>query len=302
MSGYGDYLMLTAVINNIKMREPESRVILTNITSKPYKVRNHFGQIIKNNHQIDQYLSTTRTNFLWVRFKNRKDDNIVYVSSNLRKVSSYAWTVKGRTVYPKNKHAIEVFCEPYGIENPELVPRLFLTDEEKENVNQLMHKYNLEPGKFVFIEPSTEHENASKIWPREYWETLCNNISEEYPDIKIVQITPYPVPLDNVINITGESTFREATGFIERSLTLITTEGGLMHLAAAAEKQSIIIYSGYLPKSLMSYPIHSNLYASDDISCLECGIRLGCPTNRECMSSIKPAQVMKALNDLIQAQ
>jgi|GEM_PF-3214103 len=300
MSGYGDYLMLMATINNIKIQQPDSKIILTNITSKPYKTRNHFGQIIKNNPQIDQYLSTTRTNFLFVRFKNRKDDSIVYVSSNLRKVSSYAWKVNGRTEYPKNKHAIEVFCEPYDIINPALKPRLFLTDEEVKHAAQLMQQYKLKPGKFIIIEPATEHKNSSKLWPIPYWEKVCGEIKEKYPDVKIIQLSPYPVTLPGVINITKQSSFREALHFIEQSLTVITTEGGLMHLAAATEKQAIILYSGYLPKSLMSYPQHINLYADDSIPCLGCGDRLSCKNEvvRECMDSIKPEHVMEALTKI----
>jgi len=289
--------MLMAVINNIKSRQPDSRVILTNITSKPYKIRNHFGQIIKNNPQIDQYLSTTRTNFLYVRFKNRRDDDVIYVSSNLKKTSSYAWTVNGRTVYPENKHAIEVFCGPYGIENPELKPRLFLDDEEITHVEELMEKHDLQQGKFIIIEPGTEHENASKLWPLKYWEKLCKGIQERYPEIKIIQIAPCPVELPGVLNITRQSSFREAYHFIEQSLTLITTEGGLMHLAAATGRQAIILYSGYLSKSLMSYPQHINLYADDSIPCLGCGDRLSCRNEivRECMDSITPDHVMGAL-------
>ena len=297
MSGYGDYLMLTAVINNIKIRQPDARIVLTNVTSKPYKTRNHFGQIIKNNHQIDQYLSTTRTNFLYIRFQNRKDKKVIYVSSNLKKKSSYAWTVNGRTVYPENKHAIEIFCEPYNIKNPLFQPRLFLTPTEIKHVELLMRQHNLRQGKFIIIEPATEHQNASKLWPLNYWETLCEEIRTSYPDIKIIQISPNPVTLPHVINLTGQSTFREALHFIEQSLTLITTEGGLMHLAAATDKQSIILYSGYLPKSLMSYPQHINLYANEDVTCLGCGDRLSCenPVLRECMGSIKPDHVTNAL-------
>lgn len=301
MSGYGDYLMLMAVINNIKIRQPNSYIILTNITSRPYKTRNHFNHIIKNNPQIDQYLSTTRTSFAWTRFKNRHRKNIVYVSSNLRKVSSYAKTVKSRTIYPDNKHAIEVFCEPYNIKNPVLKPQLFLTEKEKQNTDDVMQKYNLHSDNFILIEPGTEHENSSKLWPLAYWETIVEEIREKYPAIKIVQLSPYPVEIPGVLNITGHSTFREALRFIEKSKTLITTEGGLMHLASVSSKQAIILYSGYLPKSLMSYPQHINLYANEKILCLGCGDRLSCSNTiiRECMDSIKPEQVMQALEQVI---
>lgn len=292
--------MLSAVVSNIKKRNKNAKVILTNVTTKYKKKRPKFEAIFNNNCHIEEIISTSRVRFLWEKFKRRKCKNLVYVNTKLRKVSPYARKKGGLVTYTSHKkHAIELFCGIYGIENPDFIPEIFLTKDEKKKVDNIIEKSDLKDHKFIIIETGTLIENSTKAWPKTNWEKLISKIVNNYPEYRLIQISPGQDPFEGVLDISGETSFCEAARFIEKSLTLIALEGGLMHLAAAIPKKCIILNSSYFPQKLTTYPCHITLHHSNEVTCSPCGKRTDCPNNNKCMALITPEEVFDALKILI---
>ena len=92
--------------------------------------------------------------------------------------------------------------------------------------------------------------------------------------------------------ITGKTTFRETAGILENSFTFIAYEGGLIHLARAVEKTCIVLISAVEPEEMMAYPDNINLYS--EIDCANCGLKVPCPIERECMKRITTDDVFNS--------
>ena len=106
--------------------------------------------------------------------------------------------------------------------------------------------------------------------------------------------------LKGVVNITGKSTFREAAGILENSFIFISYVGGLTHLAATVEKTCIVLMSAWEPEELTVYPENINLYSK--IDCANCGLKVPCPIERECMKRITTDDVFNSFLKYIEKQ
>lgn len=167
-------------------------------------------------------------------------------------------------------HIIEQICECYGIKDPELKCVLNLTKEEKSFANDY-HSSILNGDRFITIEPfSKSNYTPNRDYPFEKWQKVVDNLSSF---VKIVQIGNSGRVLNNVINLTGSTTFREAVALVERSELFLATESGLVHAATAVDTKSIVIITGYQSKKMVSYPQNINI---DISSHGPCGLKIPC--------------------------
>jgi ADP-heptose:LPS heptosyltransferase len=116
-------------------------------------------------------------------------------------------------------------------------------------------------------------------------EKISELMAREGLDIKLVQLgAPGSKILEGTVNLAGQTTFREAKRVMEKSLFLVTTEGGMAHLAASIPKKSFVLISAMLPYELMAYPHNVNFYT--EVECKNCGLTSPCPYNLKCMKLI----------------
>ena len=94
-----------------------------------------------------------------------------------------------------------------------------------------------------------------------------------HENIKIVQLGNNKKVLKNVIDLTGETTFREAISLIGRSSLFIAPESGLVHGATAVDTKSVVIITGYQDKRMVAYPQNINI---DISSHGPCGLKVEC--------------------------
>ena len=72
---------------------------------------------------------------------------------------------------------------------------------------------------------------------------------------------------------------------------------GLVHVAAAAGKPSVVIYGGYEHPDCSSYPENINIYTA--LPCSPCWLlQEPCPYDRMCLSRISPERVEEAIASL----
>lgn len=147
----------------------------------------------------------------------------------------------------------------------------------------------------VMIEPNvkaTGHRN--KAWPRIYWQALV----EQLQDVRTLQCLPTgSQPLPGIAEHVITPTFRHALAVLSVCRALVTTEGGLMHGAAAVGVPAVVIFGAFISPRVTGYAMHRNLYAGDTE--LGCGRRLNCKCCQSAMQRITPSLVLDNLKEIL---
>lgn len=256
--GLGGYLTWTAVAREIR------KVTGENVKMFPVEQHGNFLKLIKspsfyNNSDFFQEADEEEA-FLFPLVLNNPAANYCKKDTPTKAIHRY------------DKHIIEQICECYGIKSPELKCVVSLSELEK-NWAEKYHKSKLKGEKYVTIEPfSKDNYTPNRAYPLEKWQSIVDYLHKK---IKVVQVGNAGVPvLDNVIDATGSTTFRQAISMIERSELFLATESGLVHAATAVDTKSLVVITGYQSEKMVAYPQNINVNIS---SHGPCGLKIICP-------------------------
>ena len=279
--GLGGYLTWTAVARDIR------KVTGSKVKMLPVEQHGNFLKLIKspsfdNNPDFFQGNNSNEEQFLFPLVLNNPAANYCKSDSPTKAIHRY------------DKHIIEQICECYGIKNPELKCVLSLSKSEK-NWAKDYHATILKNERYVTIEPfSKDNYTPNRSYPFQKWQFIVNAICDK---IKVVQVGNEGVPvLDNVINLTGATSFRQAISLIERSSLFLATESGLVHAATAVDTKSLVIITGYQSEKMVAYPQNINVNIS---SHGPCGLKVECPKCKKDAENHNPEDIVKlALSEL----
>tara|TARA_B100000214_G_scaffold373551_1_gene354108 strand:+ start:176 stop:1009 length:834 start_codon:yes stop_codon:yes gene_type:complete len=189
-----------------------------------------------------------------------------------------------------DKHIISQVCEAYGINDPQIRCDIFLTENEKIFLDEFRSQIPSE--NYVTIEPFTKDEyTINKTYPFEKWQIVANEISKLTTVVQIGQKTDKL--LNNCINMTGSTTFREAAAIISESKLFIGPEGGLMHAANATGVSSVIVITGFIHPVMTCYPENENIWIGKDHG--PCGLKVECHQCKIDASSHDPKEIIEAV-------
>tara|TARA_B100000700_G_C14545103_1_gene623875 strand:- start:39 stop:617 length:579 start_codon:yes stop_codon:yes gene_type:complete len=174
-------------------------------------------------------------------------------------------------------HCIQQICDYYGIRSPELKCGIYLTDEEKANVEKVTQDLQ---DKFVVIEPHSKKDyTPNKEYSFDKWQNVVDAIS---PHVQVVQVgNKKERILNNVVDLVGKTSFREAAGVIGKSRLFMSTEGGLVHAATAMDTTSLVIMTGFGDPKLWSYPQNINVFIGKHGPC---GLKIPC---QDCLKDVE---------------
>lgn len=144
----------------------------------------------------------------------------------------------------------------------------------------------------VMIEPNVKaigHLNKAWFWER--WQQLVDS----FPPDTFIQCGPMGTRYLERVRVLSTSTFREALAVLSQQRALVTTEGGLMHGAAAVGVRSVVLWSEFISPEITGYKMHRNLRHAGN----PCGMRLNCPSCRRSMQAITVDEVRAALVGII---
>lgn len=190
-----------------------------------------------------------------------------------------------------DKHVIQQICDVYGFKNVDLKCELFLTDKEE----QFPGRIKLE--KYVTIDPHTKNEyTVNKEYPFEKWQRIVNEISKDCIVVQVGRKTDYV--LNNVVNMTGRSTFREAAAMIKNSKLFVGSEGGLMHAANAVGAQSVIVITGFLHPNMTCYSNNVNIWIGKSHG--PCGMKVRCNKCAQECQQHDESEVITAIRSLLE--
>lgn len=196
-----------------------------------------------------------------------------------------------KAFHKSDRHIIQTICAPYGIDDPNLRCEIFLDEKENSSVSEKLKKL---PEVFLTIEPySKDNYTPNRAYPIEKWQKVVNDIYEKIP---VVQLGLPGHTLENVIDLTGETTFREASGIIQKSSLFVSSEGGLVHAATSTDTKSLVIITGYQTTKMVGYPQNYNVNIS---SHGPCGLKVPCSRCQEESSSHDHSIISKKIREIL---
>ena len=222
--------------------------------------------------------------------------------------------IKDKIKYKEKEHVIFNFFNlaektniKYEKENITLIKPVF-SERDYNSVKNLINYNNV-----VGIHPCNVLNY--RAWPKEYFKEVISYILKNYKyqvvlmgsksEEKLVEDLYNlfePEEKNNVINIAGKVSIKEAMALISRLKLFIANDGGLMHIAASFNIPTIGIFGSdtpirYAPFNNESFSFYSSSRCSpcnkpQDYSWKKCD-------NPVCLNRIKPKNVISKINHLL---
>lgn len=193
----------------------------------------------------------------------------------------------------QGEHMIDQIIQRLPISIPEWERKvdLFLSPESRFEDGKL-------PAVFIVINPvgKGKHSANRKEWGFENFVSLRAALSE----VAFVQIGDAETPLlPRTADYRGRSIL-ESAAIIQRARTGVFLEGGLMHVANAVDRPSVIVYGGAVSPEVSGYSMHRNLHTSPDCGpCFTSDQPMAACETMVCMQSIPVDRVVAAVRSFL---
>ena len=162
---------------------------------------------------------------------------------------------------------------------------IYLSDEERKFAEQYASRLIIEP----HIKPGAS-QNKNWGWAR--WLKLAKQLRDN--GIRYTQLGPPGAkPLEGAEFVMPS--IRQADAIVAKARGVITHEGALHHIAAAFNVPSIVLRGGFISPAVTGYDGQFDFFVGDDLGC---GMRVRCEHCDAAMASIKPTDVLMALDEI----
>jgi len=143
--------------------------------------------------------------------------------------------------FTTKRHVIEHICQNLNLKDFKLKCELYLTESEQERAEKIAS--NL-PAKYICIEPYSKMSwSQGREYPFSKWQNVVNSLKDTFSFVQVGKGGQRP--LENVTDLSGKPSFRECSHILKRSSLLLASEGGIVHLANAANTKSIVIFTSF---------------------------------------------------------
>lgn len=324
----GDAVMATPIIADLKKRWPQA-TLTAMCQGKP---QSGVGALLIGNPHLDEIFSFTCPNEFLHRITERglierirqgKYDLGILLPNSF---SSAWWFWRGGVTIrmgfatdfrsfllskalpiPKmrgQEHLVKTYkrlLEPLGIPISNTEPSLYVMDEERRAVKQLLHQYSVPKGAtLIGINPGAAYGSA-KCWPPERFRSLIEKLMRRPNTYILCFADPQGAELvdgickelpSNVINLAAATTLRELIAFIEQCSVFLTNDSGPMHIAAALKRPLVALFGS--TNEIATGPYGGGEVIHKHVPCSPC-YRRTCPIDFPCMKLIGVDEVYNAL-------
>lgn len=157
---------------------------------------------------------------------------------------------------------------------------------------------------FVVLAPGAAYGPA-KMWPKEYYKEVASFLVKKGFAVLIIgSLKEKEVGdfikngLKEVYNLCGETKLTEVAGIFCKAKVVVSNDSGLMHLAASLKLPQIAIFGSTDPE--ITGPLNQKaIILRKNLPCSPCFERTCKYGHYECLKSITPYDVIKALESLI---
>ena len=322
LDNIGDVVMTTPILNQLKRKFPEAKLIyivrtiaapavdrlpfIDEVIALPDKktLGEQINLIIKMWHADLAYLVdyTHRIALLAYLARVRKSIGVAHKRANLL-TQPIKWNKEMDYTYDPVMFA-ELLKENTGIdvmqeENWNTFHYSEANSQEKQKMEQLFAAHNLDMAKpYIVFSMYTSH--ISKNWPEEYWQQLWQKIGENY-DMPVILTGDNPQNIQfgsNVTDLSGQTNLYELGYVIERAALVINGCSAPMHIARAFKVPTIGLY-GSTPVTKGAPPENIASFATT-APCAPCNGDYSSPCEKPfCMQLIKVDDVYQAVADFL---
>ena len=180
-----------------------------------------------------------------------------------------------------------------------------VTSEEFWTARALLKGAGVDTSKpFIIVNPDSKNTTFAnnKNWGFDNWQSLVDIISKHITVVRLIPpksvvdisgLVEYNNPeLNNAVNIsTSTASIRQVFAINSLATGIVTTEGGLHHLAAALNQRCFVIYGGVISPENTGYRDRNQTYYTYDNPNTPCGSQVDCQHCLKAMHSIKPSAV-----------
>ena len=217
--GLGGYLCWTAVAREIRKKHGN------NIKLMPVEQHGSFYKLLYNHKDIEIFKDNDDFCLSYKHGSSNSNLILPLVLNNPNANYCKKDTPK-KAFHRTDKHIIEQYCEIYGIENPELKcylkphsPDAWFEKIIKDWFNTPENPYP----SFITIEPNSNLDyTPNRVYPFKKWQNIVNSLKDKIPFVQ-VGIKGSKI-LDNVIDWTGQTSFKNTAGMIGHSKLFLSSD------------------------------------------------------------------------------
>jgi len=274
--GFGDNLMMTAVLEGLKQDYPDLKVFV--LARHP--------EIFLNNPRVD---------CCWPDKKIPPGHPVLKKAIVLEYIDYYErlWK-RGDQI-----HHIERLYKglPIPVVSRCFTPRLYLSEEERNYRSAELARLKRP---LVAISPYGKKNSSivSKIYPLDKWETVVKMLLEKEIGLLQVGASSEGPLLDGCLD-WRDLGYRYTASILAKCNAVVTHPGGIMHLAAACGTPCVAIFGGIENPQTSGYPGHRILTAS--LACAPCWRKKLC-RKPKCLDQLPPERVVEEVVEMLNSQ
>lgn len=235
--GLGKNVMATALCKSIKVKYPESKLIV--VTGYP--------DVYLNNPNVDRCITLQEAKYFYKDFV--EDKEILYLGQEPYLTTSYI---------NDEANLIKIWCDMYDLPVTKLAGEIFLT---KREVDFYSRKHNLDTP-YTVLQTSGSSGELMYNWGRDIPSSVVNSIVKNNKDTKI-----YHVKTENQIDYQGTIPFtdniRAMFVLVSMSNKRIFMDSCCQHIAAAFDLPSNVFWITTSPK-VFGYETNNNILANPE--------------------------------------
>lgn len=188
-----------------------------------------------------------------------------------------------------------------------VLDKISLKQQEELDSEKVFTLQNIEPGKYIVINPNASDLRLERRWPAEKYILLIRKMREQFPAYKIILIgskdeSDYVSAIsgnvkdENIIDTSGRLSLVNLIYLIKNAALLITNDTGPMHIGFSQGTKTVALFGPCSPvqfaKSENAELIYKNVYCSP---CVHEFLIPPCKGNNQCMKLISVEEVCEAV-------
>jgi heptosyltransferase-2 len=215
-----------------------------------------------------------------------------------------------QTPFQKPPHQLQYYLDlasKLGMEIGQVKLNFPLAEEDKAQAQTLLSSLHVNSQKTMAILSPGASYGPAKRWPVDYFARLAERLQEVLAaEILIVGAKEDAALAESIaasmkrqpVLLTGKTTIPQLARLITRAALFVTNDSGPMHLANALHTPVVALFGPTDPHRTRPYQKPS-VVLKKEVPCWPCYYRT-CPYDHQCMTQIKPEEVLKACQALIQ--
>ena len=317
----GDVVMTLPAITAVREAYPEARI---SILVKPW-----VADLLRISPDVDEVMVYERPGvheglgglFRLVRELKTQKFDMAILLQNAIEAAVIAWLARipvragyntdGRGIFLTHSvirskeilrvHQVEYYLgmlKALGLEAGRKDARLLISEEEKALSDRILKQRGIaETSLLIGLAPGATYGPAKRWYP-ERFANVADRLIERFSASVLLFGSPGDHDIaqkvqesarSSLINLTGETTLREAISLIARCRLFVTNDSGLMHVAGALGVPTVAIFGSTNP--LTTSPVgRKSVVITKNAPCSPC-LKEICPTDFSCMDLITTDEV-----------